>query len=259
MLATASAVVTLAAAPTPAPTFPPLPFDSPGPAASNNPAYGLPQIGRTRAVAPACAATRDLVIPSFKAALAADKRYIEAAKPHLVTYAEVNADPNAGVSKTAAISLLDRDVSAMLEQTQTIAKALGDPRISASVTDPDVKRLRAAMQQLYAVQMARASALNEFVQREGMRDSREQIGSTNAFGGRDSNGQKVQITPPPIATPDVSVTPVPGMPVLHGATTGLTLQDRENMQRWANQVQKETRDRENAAAKTFYTVAQRCR
>jgi hypothetical protein len=37
----------------------------------------LPNIGRTRALNRACAAMRDLIVPSFEAAVRADKRFVE--------------------------------------------------------------------------------------------------------------------------------------------------------------------------------------
>lgn len=247
---------TVAASATPAPTFPPLPFESPRPAASTAPApLNLPEIGRVRSTRPACAAVRDLVIPSFKAALSADELYVKTMVPRLDKYADINADPNAGVSRTAALHNLDRDVSTLLDDARKISDALGDPRVAASANDPEVKQVRNALQTLYAAQMARAGALSEFVQRETQKDSLASVGTTNAFDQQANQGAP----PPPRSAPDVAFTPIPGMPILHGPDAGLAMADRNNMRDWSTAVRVQTRARENQAAKTFYTIAQSCR
>ncbi|MBV9438966.1 MAG: hypothetical protein JOZ24_03125 [Candidatus Eremiobacteraeota bacterium] len=253
MVRSLSAALVLTVATTGAgPTFPPLPVESapPSPSAAGQPT--LPEIGRVRSTRPGCIAIRDLVVPSFSSALKADELYATTVVPRLDKYAEINADPNAGVSRTAALHNLDRNVSTMLERAREIGRALGDPRVAASVGDPEVLQVRSALQTLFAAQIARAGALSQFVQRETQKDSLAGIGSTNAFNGSPDTGGAPAI-------PDVASTPLPGMPILHGAAGGLPLADRNNMNDWATAVRVQTRARENQAAKTFYTIAQSCR
>jgi hypothetical protein len=248
VLATSVAlVVALAAAPTPTPF--PLgtlqPFGAPG-----STAPPLPNIGRVRSATPACAAMRDLIIPSYAAAQRSDVRFAETRK-RLPNYAELVDNPLhvADVYRQSALAKIDGDATKLLEEAQLIAKALGDPRLSAKSTDPEVLAERNALEQLYEGQMIRANLLNEFVIRQQAAIAKNGIDtSTSAFAGGRLPAQR------PTDQPIPALTAPPGMPLLMGND----LSDKQMMNQWSGEISAVVYRYKNAAAKTFLPIARKC-
>lgn len=246
----AGALAAPVAKPTEAPfvlgTFQPVP-----PAGSA--AAPLPNIGRTRSVSAGCAAMRDLVVPSFAAALRADKKFAETRK-RLPNYAEIAADPlhKDDAYRESALHQLSRDASSLLEEALVLNRALGDPRISADVKDPQVVAQRAALEKLYVAQATRANLLNEFVMREQMDASRRGLEDNGAFNSR----QSINYRPVPIPDmPKPSLTAPPNMPL----RSGMAMADRNSLDDWGATLSGYVRKNENEAAKTFYPIARSCR
>jgi hypothetical protein len=226
-----------------------------GVAPSPQPSPVLPEIGRTRANTPACAAMRDLVIPSFAAAQRADARFTETRKT-LPSYADVRADRDEGtkygVNREAGLARLGSDAARLEQEAQSIKKALDDPRLAKTSTDPQVVAERQQLEQLYAVQRARADALNEFVLREQVAIAPHTIGSNRGIAPR-TKFEPVE-PPPPIAVP--GSTAPPGMPLL----TGIDQQeDKRRIDEWTNGIALLVRKSEAEAAMTFLPIAQSCR
>jgi hypothetical protein len=117
----------------------------------------LPEIGRTRATRSACAVLRDLIDPSIAAAGRADKRF-EEARPLLANYVKKleEKDP---VGRLFLLHQIESAYLAAVDQRLAISRALGDPRIDASVTDPEVVALRKALQTLEDGQLAQIQTL----------------------------------------------------------------------------------------------------
>jgi hypothetical protein len=248
LAASVALVVALAAAPTPTPF--PLgtlqPFGAPG---STVPP--LPNIGRVRSATPACAAMRDLIIPSFAAARRSDAKFEETRKK-LPDYAELVSDPlhRADVYRESALARIDNDATKLLEEAQVISKALGDPRFK-NTNDPEVVAEKQALQDLYDAVASRAFTLNEFVMRQRVAIAKNGIDtSTAAFGG---NARAPQA--PATAQPLPALTAPPGMPVL----LGNNLSDKQVINQWSGDMSKVVRYYENQSAKTFFPIAQRCR
>jgi hypothetical protein len=233
--------VALGAAPPPAPT----------PTAA--PSSGLPEIGRVRANTPACAAMRDLIIPSFAAAQRADMRFAQT-RARLPQYVDFADDPVHGtdIFRTSALAKLDADATSMLNEALVLNKALGDPRLK-NTADPQVVAEKAALQQLYDVQQARANQLQQFVMRERNTVAQHGMEDSGAFGGRHAGASK-DAAPPPSAIPDM--TAAPGMPVLNGRIAGA---DKVLINDWSGAMAKYVRAGENQAAYTFYPIAESCR
>jgi hypothetical protein len=217
-------------------------------------APGLPNIGRTRSVTPACAAMRDLIIPSFKAALRADERFTVTRK-RLPTYADVVDDPDHAhdAVRQMLLSKLDSDASNLLQEAKVLNDALGDPRLSADNKDPQIVAERRALQQLYDAQMTRANILNEFVIREHVATGKEGMEDNGAFGGRGQAPTISQIRTP--TNPLPSMTSPPGMP----HRNGIALSDKNTMADWGASLHAYVRTNENQAAKTFIAVGNTCR
>src|ERR1700681_2652383 len=94
------------------------PPPSPVPGATEAPpTVQLPEIGRIRATAPACAAMRDLVVPSFAAVQRADARFAETRKrlPQYVDILDDKENRN-GVFRQSALAKLDADATALLNE-----------------------------------------------------------------------------------------------------------------------------------------------
>jgi hypothetical protein len=256
----AAAVVAVAAgaaaAPVPKATATPFAIGTlqPVPGASGNPfAAPLPEIGRTRSVSPACAAMRDLVIPSFAAAVRADKRFAETRK-RLPNYAEISADPSHkdDAFRDSALHQLSRDASSLMEESLVLNRALGDPRIAADIKDPQVVAQRRELERLYEVQATRANLLNEFVMREQMGNARRGLEDNGAFRARNAQA------PPNPNVPDnplPQLTAPPNMPL----RSGNAMVDKNSLQDWGTSLAVYVRKTENEAAKTFYPIAQSCR
>ena len=223
------------------------PDASPQPAPSD-----LPEIGRVRAISPACGAMRDLAIPAFLAAREADKRFENAGKT-LPDYVKAIADdsrinPEPAVLREMRLSRLASDNIKMLQDAKTIADALGDPRLAADSRDPLVQIERQQLMSLYDSQITRASELNQFVMREENVVALLGIGSTTAFSSR--NGGK------PAATPEPRQTTTPyGMPVL-GGRNGYT--DAASIRDWTSQIASNVKENENQVAKAFFPIAKGC-
>jgi hypothetical protein len=257
----AAAAVTISAAgalaqPAPKPTATPFAIGTFGPLLPPDaPIFSpLPTIGRTRGVNRACAAMRDLVVPSFAAALRADQRFAETRK-RLPNYAEIVNDPSHQDDgfRQMLLSKLDADASTLLQEALVLNKALGDPRIAADVTDPQVMAERRSLQQLYEAQKIRANLLNEFVMREHVATAKNGIDDDSAFRSRSSTNYTGGVSPPPIPIP--ALTAPPGMPL----RSGNSMADRNSLQDWGTSLATYVRTNENQAAKTFFTIAQTCK
>ncbi len=248
LAASAALTVALAAA-TPAP----FPLGTLQPFASPPPAVTLPTIGRTRSAAPACVAMRDLVIPAFAAARRADGRFVDTRK-RLTNYAEVADDPEhrTDVFRESALARLDADATALLGEAETISRALGDPRLSASAKDPQVATERAELQRVYDAQRTRADLLEQFVTRQRVAIAKNGIDDNSAFSSR-SQGNPAKLDAP--YAPDPTQTVPPDMPALNG----IGLSDKRVIDDWAGGIASGIRRSENQAAKAFLGIATRCR
>src|SRR5665213_1489864 len=155
---------------------------------------------------------RDLIVPSFEAAIRADKRFVETRK-RLPNYAEIVNDPSHQDDgfRQMVLHKLDQDVTELLQQSLILNKALGDPRIAADVDDPQVMAERRALQQLYDAQQTRANLLNEFVIREHVASAKDNIGDNSAFGSHNAN-QSGGVSPPPdwlaLCEPNAELSPM---------------------------------------------------
>ncbi len=244
-LAVASAAAVAQPAATPAPfaigTLQPFGSATPPP---------LPTIGGTRALTPPCAAMRDIVIPAFAAAQRADARFVQTRK-RLPRYTDLinNSLHVEGVYREQALKLLDQDASNMMQEAAMISRLLGDPRLSKSQTDPDVVAERKGLQVLYEVQAIRANQLNEFVMRQQMAIAKNGLDSDAFRTGRDPQSTGAPPVPNPVLTAP------PGMPVLQGND----MSDRNAINAWSTEMARTVRANENVAAKTFYTIATRCK
>jgi hypothetical protein len=244
-------VATPAPAPAPATNPTPFPIGSLEPFGSTPaPLSTLPNIGHVRSTTAACAAMRDLIIPSFTAARKADLRFAQT-QVRLPQYADLVDDElrREPIYRETALARLDADAMELLDQTLVLNRALGDPRLSPRSTDPDVMAEREALQRLYDAQKNRADLLNQFVIRER---------ATIATAGIDTSTKDFAKTPnqqtaPPIPIPNL--TAPPGMPLFTGSDLG----DKNNVREWGSNMTAHVRYNENLAAKTFLPIAQRCR
>ncbi len=244
----ASAAPDPAATPFAIGTFQPVPVNA-GPFSAP-----LPNIGRTRSVSPACAAMRDLIVPSFAAAVRADKRFAETRK-RLPSYAEIVDDPSHAddAFRDAALHKLSQDATSLMQEALVLNKALGDPRISADIKDPQVVAQRRQLEQLYESQATRANLLNEFVIREQSAAAKRGLEDNGAFGNRLTAG--LQPNPHVAGNPLPAQTAPPNMPL----RSGIALADKNTLQDWGTSIAVYVRKSENEAAKTFYPIAQSCR
>jgi hypothetical protein len=250
VLATAAALaIGLATAPAPTPTPFPIgtlqPFGTETPA----PAVNLPEIGRVRAATPACAAMRDLIIPSFAAAVHADKRFAQT-RVRLPQYIDFADDPvhARDIFRESALAKLDNDATAILNDTLVLNRALGDPRFK-DTSDPQVAAEKAQLQQLYNTQQARANQLQEFVMRER---------NVIAKNGIDDNSSILRGKRQPASTepaPMPVLTAPPGMPVLNGK---ISIADKNTINEWSGSMAAAVRASENQAARTFLPIARSC-
>lgn len=242
MLALLASLAVAAAAASPNPFT----LESPAPAP-----LALPRIGGVKA-RPACTAMREAVIPSFAAARRGDARFATATA-QLQQYIDAVDDPNdkEQTVREMRLSRLDQTSTGLLQDALEISRALGDPRISADLKDPQTQALRAKLQELYTVQAARAKLVWQFVQRERNEVNKTGLGSTNAFGGRGPAAQ----TPIDVPAPMPGATTPPEMPAMHGIAFG----DKETMQKWTGAIDADVRATENDAARTFLPIAKGCR
>jgi hypothetical protein len=242
--ATAAVAFALGAAPALAQAPPATPTAAPD--------SSLPEIGRVRSTAPACAAMRDLVLPSFSAAQRADARFLQT-RARLPQYAEIADDKEHrnGVFRDSALAKLDADATAMLNESLALDKALRDPRLK-DTTDPQVVAERTGLQQLYDVQKARANQLQEFVMRERNATVRNGMEDSGAFKGRRAPLAANADAPPA----DAPVLNAPrGMPLLNGVNA---LADKASLNEWSLNMAAAVRIGENQAAKAFLPIAKSC-
>ena len=246
LLAAASVAVAIALGAVPAAAQVPAATPTAAPDAS------LPEIGRVRSTVPACAALRDLVIPSFSAAQRADTRFLQT-RVRLPQYAEIAADPvhKNDVFRDSALAKLDADATAMLNESLQMDKALRDPRLKDS-TDPQVVAEREGLQQLYAVQKARANQLQEFVMRERNATAQNGMEDSGAFGGHTTPLQ-MSVDAPPAPIPMLNAPR--SMPRLTGKNA---LVDKASLNEWSLNMAAAVRIGENQAAKAFLPVARSC-
>ncbi len=226
---------------------PPMPDTSPQPQASSN----IPEIGRVRAISPACGAMRDLVIPAFKAAKEADGHFDNVSK-NLPEYVKAIADdskynPEPPAIREFRLAKLSMDNTKMLQNAKVIADALGDRRL-ADTSDIAVIAERKQLEALYESQITRASELNQFVMREQNTVALRGVGDTDAFKGR-RGGQPLQ-TPEPRET----TTPL-GMPKLNGR---IGYADAESIRDWTGQISASVKSNEEAVSRTFFSIAKNC-
>jgi hypothetical protein len=250
---TAALALAFATVPTPKPTPFPLgtlqPFGTQTPAPAPGPT--LPEIGRVRAARPACVAMRDLIIPSFAAALRADARFAQT-RARLPQYIDFADDPehSTDVFRESALSKLDQDATAILNETLVLNRALGDPRFK-DPSDPQIIAEKAQLQQLYNTQQARANQLQEFVMRQRNVIAKNGMEDSNAFKGRNPVPASLRTDAP---TP--ALTAPPGMPILNGR---IALADKATINDWSGSMAAAVRASENQAAKTFLPIANSCR
>jgi hypothetical protein len=214
----------------------------------------LPNIGRTRSVNRACAAMRDLIVPSFAAAVRADVRFAETRK-RLPNYTDIANDPSHRDDgfREMLLTKLDADASTLLQEALVLNKALGDPRIAADVGDPQVMAERRSLQQLYEAQKVRANLLNEFVMRERAASAKQGIDDNSAFRSRATTNFSGGVSPPPL--PVAALKQPPGMPL----RSLNAMADKNAVTDWGASLATYVRKNENEAARTFYSIAQSCR
>jgi len=220
------------------------PVASPSP-----PPSALPEIGRVRSTTPACTVMRDLVIPSFAAARRADARFAETRK-RLPDWGELAADaaPNDPM-RQSALAKLDADAMKLLGEALVINRALGDPRLAADSTDPVVLEERRELQQLYDTQKTRANILWEYVMRKNIAMSKAQ------FAPDPTNGEHTKTAPPNADdTPNRDLVVLPGMP----PESRIAFANKQRLAEWGDAIAAGIRVSENAAAKAFMPIAQRC-
>ena len=220
------------------------PVASPSP-----PSSALPEIGRVRSTTPACTVMRDLVIPSFAAARRADARFTETRK-RLPDFGELTVDASPhDPMRQSALAKLDADATKLLGEALVINRALGDPRLAADSTDPVVLQERRELQQLYDAQKTRANILWEYVMRKNIAMSKAQFAEDPTIGGRRQDlGQSDD------ATPNRDLVVLPGMP----PESRIGFANKQRLAEWGDAIAAGIRVSENAAAKAFMPIAQRC-
>jgi hypothetical protein len=213
----------------------------------------LPNIGRTRSVTPACAAMRDIVVPSFAAAVRADQRFVETRK-RLPNYADLVDDPehSGDVYRLSALHKLGQDAANLMQEAETISKLLGDPRIADDVKDPQVVAERRQLQALYVAQVTRANLINEYVIREQAATAKIGIDDKTPFQPRNAANYTNPVQRPDRPLPQF--TAPPNMPL----RSGIGLADKRAMEDWGTTLHTYVRKAENEAAKTFYPIAKSC-
>ncbi|MEA2689751.1 MAG: hypothetical protein QOD51_2358, partial [Candidatus Eremiobacteraeota bacterium] len=222
-----------------------------------------PEIGRTRANSPACAAMRDLVIPAFAAARRADARFEETRK-RLVRYATFVSDniTRNGARKVddytgfreGELARLDTDASRLLQEAQTIKKLIEDPRLAPDSKDPAVQAERTELARLYDQQQTRAALVAEFVQRESMSANKKLVGMGDDAGIAPRSGKFVKEPEPAPQSAAPPPTAAPGMPAL----STVDIADRRGLSEWGDRAALAVRASENQAAKAFLPIAKAC-
>jgi len=218
--------------------------DDPTPAPSPEPT----EIGRVRASVPACSVLSGLVAPSVAAAVKSDERFVQTAVD-LAQYIRIIDDPwdKGTAARPGTLSKIERAASAMLQDALTINRALGDPRVAADVNDPDVLAERAQLQQVYATQMARASVLIEFVQRERMSMMR-------ANSGMYSEDTSHPTSPPAPVLDQQVPAPVFGQPHLQG----IEFSDKQQINDWTKAITTSVNRSESSAMRALQKIIANC-
>jgi hypothetical protein len=226
---------------------------TPAPASTTVPA-DLPEIGRVRSLTPACAAMRDLVIPAFAASQGVSKKFDETA-PYFSRYIETIEDEKDNTAlRDMLLSRMGQNVSLMMRDSQKIAQALGDPRLSPNSKDPAIVEERKQLDLLYDVQMDRANILNEFLIRQNVAIGRSEFSDNSAFAGRSPGGSQ-SLSPQPTATPvDIDRRRF-GQPVLDGRNG---FADKHVMSDWTNDMAAQAKLAANIAAKGLLPIAKSC-
>jgi hypothetical protein len=227
---------------------------APAPAATAAPA-DLPEIGRVRSLTPACAAMRELVIPAFAASMGVSKKFDETA-PYFSRYVEtIEEEKDNTAVRDMLLSRMGQSVSLMMRDTQKIAKALGDPRLSATSKDPAIVEERKQLNLLYDVQMDRANILNEYLIRQNAGIARTEFQDNSAFASTRSPGGTQDLTPQPTATPIEYDRRRFGQPVLDGKNG---FADKHVMTDWTNDLGAQAKLASNIAAKALLPIAKGC-
>ncbi len=180
VLATALAAAAGAQTAGPPPASPatpatPAPVGSPAPSA-------LQEIGRTRAVRPVCTVLHDLIEPSVHAAQRGDRRFNETL-PIMKKYVKLIADHYPG--RGMVLMAIERSELALAQEQLTIAKALGDPRVAETATDPDALALRASLEAIQEAEAVQRNFLHRFAHRERLDSILGDLGAdrgSNAVG-----------------------------------------------------------------------------
>jgi len=249
---------------------------SPAPAATA--AGDLPEIGRVKSRVLSCVALQELVVPSFAAALRADKQFTQAA-PQFASYAEakdsattlptnvkkangapmktklIAADPDSATPEMY-LARLDKALATMQQEVLTISKALGDPRIAADITDPAVQAERAQLQVLYAAQVTRIATLQEFLERQRMNRAitDKTLTDQSVFSSAGVNMDDLQA-----AGADALASGhdplLGGQPMING----LALNDKQSVADWTTGMARGVHNYENVAAKTFLDIGKNCK
>jgi hypothetical protein len=244
------------------------------------PDQDVPEIGRVKSNAPACAALRDLVIPSLLAAARVDQQFAQAA-PQFAAYAAAKAgattlptnmtraNGSPVTSRTTAdeadsptpdlyLARLDKALAGMQKDLLSIGKALGDPRIAADSTDPSVQAEREQLGVLYVVQAARIATLMEFLGRERKsridadRSLTDQSALHHATGAASQSDDLAAAAAAALSSGHVPY--LVGQPQLNG----LAANDKQSVNDWTAGIAKAVRESESTAVKKFAAVAQTC-
>ncbi len=217
---------------------------TPTPAPSS--AGQLPEIGRVRSITPGCIVMRDLVAPSYAAALRADLRFAKLRKA-FPKYAEAVADDYAEGSKSMALAALDREAQAMRDEALLLSRALDDPRL-VHPTEPQVIAEKRELQQLYDKQSGRANLAWEFVLRERVTTIRS---GTAPLESRLSRSPAF-----PTFNPIAVATSAPGMPP---PMRGNELGDKRAFDDWAGDLAVQVRASEHQMAAALLPISTTCR
>jgi hypothetical protein len=153
------------------------------------------------------------------------------------------------VYRESALAKLDNDATKLLNEALLINRALDDPRLAPDSKDPAVLEERRQLQQLYDTQKTRANILWEYVLRHNIALSRAQFAADPTIGGR-------QRAPAHDASdvPNRDLVVLPGMP----GESRIGFASKRRLEDWGTAIAASIRTSENAAAKAFIPIAQRC-
>jgi len=210
----------------------------------------LPEIGRVKAVSPACAIMHDLIIPAFAAVRRADDHFALASKAVPAYFGALNDtdvgdDPtdNArfGSDSGRQLAHVDQALSGMLREAQLVDSALKDPRFAASSDDPKIAAEQTELQNVLNAQLARASILSEFAMRQNMTQLKRGLAPV---GGRARPSVQSAPRPP---------TPIVGQPDINGLSNDATASKD-----WVKTIDSVVHYREYNAANAFIDLAKDC-